>query len=136
MAIAIVVVPTSPPALALIVVPKLIAALLLSVLSYPIKIPSASVPKAVAPFNPINGFAFELPSSASNAITGVLPSAPILIVLCAKTSCENNISVATDVNVAPKVSQFVFEVAPLDGGAESLFVFLAIQNGLLELTAE
>ena len=72
--------------------------------SNPIKIPSLSKPCVVWPIE-INGFSLSLLASAFNAITGVAPSAPMFIVFSANTSVANNISVATDENVAPNESQ-------------------------------
>ena len=74
-----------------------------------------SAPNDVAVI-PMNGFAWLLPSSASNWITADPPLVPTLTVLCAYTSPENNISVATELNVAPKVAHSVVEEVPLDGG--------------------
>lgn len=52
---------------------------------------------------------------------------PTLIVFSTYDSSAISSPVATELKVAPNVSQFVFAVLPLEGGAEFVLVFLAIQ---------
>ena len=54
---------------------------------------------------------------------------PTLIVFLTNDSSAISSPVATELNVCSNVSQFVFAVFPLDGGAEFVFETFAIQYG-------